>query len=82
MKHPRNGYPRWQAALAGLVRLHGLENSELGDISKRAGDGLEEERRYFDTCERCLEEMPFVDREPQLCRKCREAQISVSQDRS
>ena len=31
-----NGYSTWQEALAALVKENGLQDSELGDISRRA----------------------------------------------
>lgn len=36
-------YDTWQEALAAVVKKHGLEDSELGDLSKKA-DALKQMR--------------------------------------
>ena len=42
-------YETWQEALAGLVKEEGLEETELGDISKRASAHLESRERWNST---------------------------------
>jgi len=39
-------YDTWQEALAALVKKHGIEDSELGDISRRTGP-------FEDVCADC-----------------------------